>query len=97
MLRGILEVLSRQESLSMSQLAAEVGYSPRELASALEQMEHMGYVRREILGPVCSSACGKGQGSHCEGCGFLSPETLTCWLLTEKGQILISQKQENDV
>lgn len=91
MLKGILEILSRKESLSMAQLAAEVGYSVKEVEGALKQMEHMGYVHRELLGSTCSSACGHGQNSHCEGCGFLSPETLTCWVLTERGQIMLEQ------
>ncbi|AET68930.1 FeoC like transcriptional regulator [Desulfosporosinus orientis DSM 765] len=91
MLRDILEILSRKETLSMTQLAAEVGYSVRELEGALKQMEHMGYVRRELLGPTCSSACGHDQDSHCEGCGFLTPETLTCWVLTGRGQIMLDQ------
>ncbi|MCO1600458.1 winged helix-turn-helix domain-containing protein [Desulfosporosinus nitroreducens] len=92
MLTGIMEVLSRKESLSMTQLATEVGYSVRELESALEQMEHMGYVRREILGQACSPGCGIDQCSgHCEGCGFLSTQAFTFWVLTEKGQIILRQ------
>lgn len=92
MLTGIMEALSRKESLSMTQLAAEVGSSLRELQSALEQMEHMGYVRRQVLGQACSPTCGIDRCSgHCEDCGFLSPEAFTFWVLTEKGQILLSQ------
>lgn len=98
MLTSIMEVLSRKESLSMAQLAREVGYSVKELESALEQIEHMGYVRRELLGQACSASCGIDRCSgHCEGCGFLTPETYTFWVLTEKGQIFLSQNSLKDV
>jgi len=74
----------------MTQLAGEVGYTVRELESCLEQMEHMGYVRRELFGQACSSSCGIDRCSgHCEGCGFLSPEAFTFWVLTERGQIML--------
>ena len=46
MLTSILKILARKESLSMTQLAHEVGYTSREIESALEQMEHMGYIHR---------------------------------------------------
>lgn len=76
----------------MTQLASEVGYSIRELESALEQMERMGYVRHEILGQTCSPGCGIDRCSgHCEGCGFLTPEAYIFWIITEKGQILLHQ------
>ncbi len=92
MLTSILEVLSRKESLSMTQLSREVGYSVRELESALEQMEHMGYIRRELFGQFCNSNRGINRCSdHCEGCGFLSSETFVFWVLTEKGQIMVGQ------
>jgi len=87
-----MEVLSRKESLSMTQLATEVGYSVRELESALEQMERMGYVRREIFGQACSPNCEIDRCSgQCEGCGFLSTEAFTFWLLTERGQIILNE------
>jgi len=91
LLTSIMEVLSCK-SLSMAQLAEELGYSVRELESALEQMEHMGYVRREVLGQACSPSCGKDPSSgECEGCSFLSPEGFAFWVLTERGQILSGQ------
>jgi len=91
-LTRIMEVLSRKESLSMTQLADEVGYSVKELESALEQMEHMGYIRREFLGQACSSGCETNRCTgHCEGCGFLSSEVFTFWILTERGQTLLGQ------
>ncbi|AFQ44610.1 winged helix-turn-helix domain-containing protein [Desulfosporosinus meridiei] len=93
MLTDILKVLSRKEAtLSMSQLALEVGYSLKEIESALEQMEHMGYICREIFGQACSPSCGMNRCSgHCEDCGFHSPETFTFWGLTDKGQTMLNQ------
>ena len=76
----------------MTQLAGVVGYSVRELESAIEQMEHMGYVRREFFGQACDSSCGIDRGrGHCEGCEFLSTETFTFWVLTEKGLKIVCQ------
>lgn len=93
MLKSIMEVLSRKDSLSMNQLAEEVGHSVREIENALEQMEHMGYVRRERFGQACSPTCGIDPGSgHCEGCGFLSTKVFTFWVLTERGQMVVGQK-----
>ncbi|MDR3540093.1 MAG: FeoC-like transcriptional regulator [Desulfosporosinus sp.] len=90
MLTSIMTILARKESLSMAQLAHEVGCSVRELESALEQMEHMGYIRNEQLGQSCSSSCGVDRGgSQCEGCGFASSETYTFWVLTERGQAIV--------
>ena len=74
----------------MNQLAHEVGCSIGELESALEQMEHMGYIRRQQLGQACSSSsCGS---DHCEGCGFASSELFTVWELTERGQTIVNSK-----
>ncbi|GEM_PF-846197 len=93
MLTSILEILARKESLSMTQLANEVGCSVRELESSLDQMKHMGYIRNEQFGQACSSSCGKDRGSgHCEGCGFASSETFTFWVLTERGQAFVDSK-----
>jgi len=90
MLTSIMKILARKESLSMAQLAQEVGCTIREIESALEQMEHMGYIQRELLGQSCSSSsCG---GDHCEGCGFASSEAFTVWELTERGQTIVSSK-----
>lgn len=76
----------------MAQLAGEVGYSAREVEGALGQMEHMGYVRRELLGQACSPNCGIDHCSgHCEGCGFLSSEGFTFWVLTERGQLMLGR------
>ncbi|MDP4125331.1 MAG: FeoC-like transcriptional regulator [Bacillota bacterium] len=83
-----MKILARKESLSMTQLAAEVGYSVKEIQSALEQMEHMGYIRRELYGQACSS-CESGRGNHCAGCGFSTSETFTFWVLTERGQTIL--------
>lgn len=89
MLTGILNILARKESLSITQLATEIKSSSREVESALEQMEHMGYVIREKYGQTCSNSCGPNQcDSHCEGCGCASPETYFCWSLTERGKSL---------
>ncbi|MGC7872428.1 FeoC-like transcriptional regulator [Desulfosporosinus sp. SYSU MS00001] len=89
MLTGILNILARKESLSMTQLAQELNSSPRELESALEQMEHMGYIRKEICGQACGAGCSSNEcSSHCEGCGFASPETYSFWVLTERGKSL---------
>ena len=77
----------------MAQLAHEVGCSARELESALEQMEHMGYIRNEQFGQSCSSNCGMDRGSsQCEGCGFASSETYTFWVLTQRGQSIVGCK-----
>lgn len=93
MLTRILTILARKESLSMTQLAHELDFSPRELESALEQLEHMGYVRRERYGQSCSTSCGPNQcSSHCEGCAFTSPETYAFWVLTERGESLTEIK-----
>lgn len=90
MLTRILKVLARKESLSITQLAHEVSCSVKELESALEQMEHMGYIRREQLGQACSPSCGNERDScQCEGCGFASTESYTAWVLTERGQTFI--------
>ena len=90
MLTSIMKILARKESLLMSQLAHEVGCSLKELESALDQMEHMGYIRNEQFGQSCSSSCGIDRGSsHCEGCGFASSETYTFWVLTERGQTIV--------
>ena len=76
----------------MMQLAHEVGCSMRELESALEQMEHMGYIRSEQFGQSCSSSCSNDRGSHCEGCGFASTETFAFWVLTERGQTFVASQ-----
>ncbi len=95
MLTSILNVLARKESLSMTQLAHELNSSPRELESALEQMEHMGYVRRETYGQSCGNNCSPNKsGSHCEGCGFASSETFAFWALTERGESLADIRQK---
>ena len=90
MLTSILKILARKESLSMTQLAHEVGYTSREIESALEQMEHMGYIHRQQFGPQCSSSsCGS---NGCKGCGFASSESFAVWELTERGQIIVGSK-----
>ncbi|EGW36152.1 FeoC-like transcriptional regulator [Desulfosporosinus sp. OT] len=90
MLTSIMKILARKESLSMAQLAHEVGCSVRELENALEQMEHMGYIRNEQFGQSCSSSCSTDRGSsQCVGCGFASSETYTFWVLTERGETLV--------
>lgn len=93
MLTSIMEILARKESLSMTQLAQEVGCTVREIESALEQMEHMGYIRNEQFGQACSAGCGTDRcSSECEGCGFASSETFTFWVLTERGQTFVGSK-----
>jgi DNA-binding transcriptional MocR family regulator len=90
MLTSIMKILARKESLSMTQLAHEVGCTIREIESALEQMEHMGYIHRQQLGQTCSgSSCGT---DRCEGCGFASSESYTFWVLTERGQTIVGSK-----
>lgn len=90
MLTSIMRILARKESLSMTQLAQEVGCTIREIESALEQMVHMGYIHRELLGQSCSSSsCGS---DHCEGCGFASSESFTVWELTERGLAIIGSE-----
>ena len=87
MLTSILKILARKEALSMTQLAQEVGCTIKEIESALEQMEHMGYIHRERLGQSCSSSnCGS---DRCEGCGFASSELFTVWELTDRGQAMV--------
>jgi len=88
MLTSIMKILARKDSLSMAQLAQEVGCTIREIEGALEQMEHMGYIKRELFGQSCSSSsCG---ADRCEGCGFASSESFTAWVLTERGHIIVS-------
>jgi hypothetical protein len=87
MLTSIMKILARKESLALTQLAHEVGCTIREIESALEQMEHMGYTRRELFGQACSSS--NCVTDRCEGCGFASSETLTIWVLTERGQTIV--------
>jgi len=90
MLTSIMKILARKESLSMTQLAHEVGCTIKEIESALEQMEHMGYIHRELFGQPCSSSsCGT---DRCEGCGFASSESCTVWVLTERGQTIAGSK-----
>ena len=90
MLTSILEILARKESLSMTQLAQEVGGTIKEIESALEQMEHMGYIDRQLFGQGCSgSTCGT---DGCEGCGFSSSESFAVWVLTERGQTMVGSK-----
>lgn len=87
MLTSIMKILARKESLSMTQLAQEIGCTIKEIESALDQMEHMGYIHRELLGQSCSSSsCGN---EHCEGCGFASSESFTVWELTERGRAIV--------
>jgi hypothetical protein len=76
----------------MTQLAHEVGYSVREVQSALEQMEHMGYIRHEFFEQACNSCCGTDRGSYCEGCGFSSADKFNIWVLTERGQALVNSQ-----
>ena len=92
MFASIMKILAHKESISMAQLANQVGHSVREVQSALEQMEHMGYIRRELFGQTCSSSCGSDRSSHCEGCGFSSHETFTFWVLTERGQTIVGSQ-----
>ncbi|AFM42075.1 transcriptional regulator of sugar metabolism [Desulfosporosinus acidiphilus SJ4] len=93
MLTSILNILARKESLSLTQLAQELNSSQREIDSALEQMEHMGYVRRENYGQACSVNCGSSEcSSHCQGCGFASSETYSFWVLTDRGKSLAGTK-----
>ena len=94
MFASIMKILARKESISMAQLAHQVGYSVREIQSALEQMEHMGYIRRELFGQACSSGCGSDCSSHCDGCSFSSPETFAFWVLTERGQTIVGLQQK---
>lgn len=90
MLTSIMSMLARKESLSMTQLAHEVGCTIKEIESALEQMEHMGYIHREQFGQTCSSSsCGN---NRCEGCGFASSESFTVWALTERGHTIVDSK-----
>jgi len=90
MLTSIMTLLARKESLSMSQLAHEVGYTTREIESALEQLEHMGYIHSQLFGQACSgSSCGT---EGCQGCGFASSESFTVWVLTERGLKIVNSQ-----
>lgn len=89
---GILEILARKESKSITQLAREVGYSVREIQSALEQMEHMGYIRHNFWGQTCNSCCGTDRGTPCAGCGFSATDKLTIWVLTERGHAIVDSQ-----
>ena len=73
----------------MSQLANEVGCTSPEIESALDQMDHMGYIHRQQFGPQCSSSCAT---DGCEGCGFASSESFAVWVLTERGQAIVSSE-----
>ena len=93
MLTRIMEILARKESLSLAQLAEEVGNSVREIEGLLNHLEQMGFIRRELLGQVCGLSCDSEQGSsRCEGCGSRPIETYTFWMLTERGEHLVSSK-----
>ena len=90
MLTSIMNLLARKESLSMTQLAHEVGCSIKEIESAMEQLEHMGYIHRELFGRSCSSlSCGN---DHCEGCGFAASESYAFWVLTERGKTIVGSQ-----
>ena len=91
MLTSIMKIIARKESLSMTQLAHEIGCTIREIESALEQMEHMGYIHRELLGQTCSSTSSCST-DRCEGCGFASSESFKAWVLTERGQTIVDWK-----
>lgn len=92
MLTSILNILACKESLSMTQLAVKVGCTGREIESALEQMEHMGYIHRQQFGQSCNGlSCGT---DGCEGCGFNSSESFAVWVLTERGQTIVHSKPE---
>ena len=93
MLTSILEILARKESLSLAQLATEVGCSIRDVEGFLNQLEHMGYIQRELLGQTCSLSCDLDKGcNHCEGCGFKPMDTFTFWVLTKRGEQVVSSK-----
>lgn len=91
MLTQIMNLLAHKESLSMTQLVHEVGCTIKEVESALAQMEHMGYIQRELFGQSCSSSSSCGS-DRCEGCGFASSETYTFWALTKRGQTIVDLK-----
>lgn len=87
LLTAIMKILARKESLSITQLAHEVGYSVKEVEGALEQLEHMGYIQRDQFEQSCSVGSGsKGCSSHCEGCSFAPSGSFVSWSLTERGQ-----------
>lgn len=90
MLTSIMKILARKESVSITQLAHEVGCTIKEIESALEQMEHMGYIHRELFGQTCSSS--SCETDRCVGCGFASSESYTAWSLTERGQTMVGLK-----
>lgn len=92
MLTNVMEVLSRRESLSLTQLADVVGYSTKELEGALAQLEHMGYIHREALGEICNTSYCSG---NCEGCGFLPSKKISYWILTERGKAFLSGQQSS--
>lgn len=93
MLTTILEILANKESLSLVQLAEKAGYTVREVEGFLDQLEHMGYIRRDQLGQACGISCDTDRcSSGCEGCGFRSMETFSFWVLTERGEHLVGSK-----
>jgi len=70
----------------MTQLAHELGCTIRDIEGALELMERMGYIQRELLGQTCSSSnCGT---DRCAGCGLASSQSIIVWVLTERGQTI---------
>ncbi len=87
MLSDVLKLLARNESLSLTQLAQSLGYSMREIKAALDQLEHMGYVRHTLPGKSCGSSCSAGLGTgNCEGCSFSASGSYSSWILTERGK-----------
>ena len=92
MLVKILQILaSKERSLTFAQLAEKVGQSERELIGIFKQLEHMGYIKHDELGQICSSGCNEHrEAKHCQGCSFAETEQHAfSWDLTPKGEKLI--------
>jgi len=92
MLAQILRSLSSSNGVaSVPQLAAAAGVSVREAETALSQLEHMGYLRREVTGGgCCSGGCNPRGSSHCAGCTFNPAAGLWTWVLTERGRSAVT-------
>ncbi len=91
MLTEFLTLLSNPDTLSLTELARQAGYTPDEVAAGLEQLARMGYIERQEIGQACGVCSG---GRHCDTCSVAgTAEPFPSWHLTEKGNQYLSKRK----
>ena len=91
MLADILRSLSSSNGVaSFSQLAAAAGVAVSQLEPALNQLERMGYVRREAVAGGCPGSCNPAGVNHCAGCACSPAAGVWTWILTERGRAAVA-------